>query len=223
MIEDILRELDAEGLRATFLKYTRRAFEFIPKIKNPHILDIGCGTGVPTLELARLCNGEITGIDIDQNVLNKLDNKIKKAGLSDRIKVFNRSIYETKFEDETFDIIWEEGVIHLLDFKKAIIECNRILKFNGFLISGEATNWVDKKLKHFSKFGFKLLKQIPWAQECWWNEYYTPLEKKINALRKKYDNIDEINEIKNHLSEIELVKKNISGFECSTYIMQKIK
>jgi ubiquinone/menaquinone biosynthesis C-methylase UbiE len=223
LTEDVLKELDAEGLRAVFLKYTREAFEFIPKIKNPHILDIGCGTGIPTLELARLSNGNITGIDIDQNALNKLNDKIRKAGLSDRIKVFNRSIYETKFEDESFDIIWEEGVIHLLDFKKAITECNRILKLNGYLISGEATNWADNKLKNFSKFGFKLLKQIPWAQECWWNEYYAPLEKRINSLRKKYDNIENINEIKSHLREIELVKKNTLGFECITYIMQKIK
>ena len=89
MAEEVLRELDAEGLRAVFLKYTRKAFGFIPKVKNPRILDIGCGTGIPTLELARLSNGNITGIDIDQNALNKLNDKIIKAGLSDRIKVFN--------------------------------------------------------------------------------------------------------------------------------------
>jgi SAM-dependent methyltransferase len=122
-----------------------------------------------------------------------------------------------------FDIIWEEGVIHLLDFKKAITECNRILKVNGYLISGEATNWADKKLKHYPKFGFKLLKQIHWDKECWWKEYYAPLEKRINVLRKKYDKIDDIEEIKHHLTEIEMVKKNTTGFDCTTYILQKIK
>jgi len=223
MAEEILKELDAEGLRAVFLKYTRKAFESIPKIDNPRILDIGCGTGIPTLELVKLSNGEITGIDIDQAALNNLNNKIKQEGLSDRIKTFNRSAYDTKFEDEMFDIIWEEGVIHLLDFEKAIRECNRVLKINGYLISGEATNWADNNLNHFPKFGFKLMKQIPWTKECWWNEYYDPLEKRINVLRKKYDNVDNIEEIKNHIREIEMVKRNTAGFECTTYIMQKIK
>ena len=223
MVENILKELNAEGLRAVFLQYTRKAFESIPRIDNPRILDIGCGTGMPSLELVKLSNGKITGIDIDQDSLNIFNHKIKQERLSDRIEIYNRSIYDTKFEDETFDIIWEEGVIHLLDFKKAITECNRILKLNGYLISGEANNWADRKLKHFPKFGFNVLKQIPWAEQCWWKEYYAPLEKKINELRNKYENIDDIKEIKRHLTEINMVKKNPSGFDCTTYILQKIK
>jgi ubiquinone/menaquinone biosynthesis C-methylase UbiE len=223
MVEEILKELDADGFRSVFLKYTRDAYENIPKIDKPHILDIGCGTGMPTLELARLSNGEITGIDIDQEALEKLNLKIKQEGLSDRVKLYNRSIYNIKFEDEMFDILWEEGVIHLLDLKRALTECNRVLKLNGFMVTGEASNWADKKLKHFPKFGFKLIKKIPWERECWWTQYYSPLEEKINILRKKYDNLDEIEEIKRHVIEIEMVKKDPMAFDCVTYIMQKFK
>ena len=223
MTEEILRELDADGLRSVFLRYTREAFESIPKRDKPRILDIGCGTGMPTLELARLSNGEVTGIDIDQEALDKLNLKIKQEGLSDRIKVYNRSVYDTKFEDEMFNIIWEEGVIHILDFKKALTECNRVLKLNGFMVTGEATNWANRKLKHFTRFGFKLIKQIPWETNCWWTQYYAPLEVKINRLGKKYDNLDNLEEIKRHLMEIEMVKKDPAGFDCVTYVMQKIK
>jgi len=223
MSKEILRELDAEGLRSVFLKYTRKAFESIPEMDKPRILDIGCGTGMPTLELVKLSNGEITGIDIDQGALDKLNLKIKQEGLSDRVKVYNRSIYNTKFKHESFDILWEEGVIHLLDLKRALTEFNRILRLNGFMVSGEASNWSDRKLKHFPKFGFKLIKQIPWEKECWWTEYYAPLEEKINVLRKKYNNLDDIEEIKRHIMEIEMVKKDPTGFDCVTYIMQKTK
>lgn len=222
MSEEILNELNAEGLRSVFLKYTREAFENIPQMDKPRILDIGCGTGMPTLELAMLSNGEITGIDIDQGALDKLNLKIKQEGLSGRINVYNRSVYDTRFEDETFDILWEEGVIHLLDLKKTLTECNRVLKMNGFMITGEATNWVDRKLKHFPKFGFKLIKQISWEKGCWWSQYYVPLEEKINILRKKYDNLDDVEEVKRHLMEIEMVKKDPTGFDCVTYIMEKI-
>ncbi|MFW9867085.1 MAG: class I SAM-dependent methyltransferase [Candidatus Thorarchaeota archaeon] len=222
MTDEILRELDAEGLRSEFLKYTRRAYESIPERDQPRILEIGCGTGIPTLELAKLSDGEIIGIDIDQSALDKLSLKIKQEGLSERVRVYNRSVYDTKFTNESFDIIWEEGVIHLLDIKKTLTECNRILKLNGFMVTGEATNWAGRKLKHFPKFGFKLIKQIPWERGCWWTEYYAPLEEKINILRKKYDNLDKIDEIKRHITEIEMVKKDPTGFDCITYIMQKI-
>ncbi|MFW9876520.1 MAG: class I SAM-dependent methyltransferase [Candidatus Thorarchaeota archaeon] len=223
MVEEILKELDADGLRSVFLKYTRKAFESIPEIDKPRILDIGCGTGVPTLELASISNGEITGIDIDQGALDKLNLKIKEKGLSDRVKVYNRSINDTRFDDETFDILWEEGTIHLLDLKKTLTECNRVLKLNGFMVSGEASNWSDRKLKHFPRYGFNLIKQIPWETECWWTEYYSPLEQKINFLQKKYENVDEIEEIRRHITEIAMVKKNPAGFDCITYILQKIK
>jgi ubiquinone/menaquinone biosynthesis C-methylase UbiE len=223
MTEEILKELDADGLRSVFLKYTRMAFESIPKLDHPHILDIGCGTGMPTLELARLSNGKITGIDIDQEVLDKLKKEINNNGLSDRIKIYNRSIYDSKFENESFDILWEEGVVHLLDLKRTLTECSRIVKMNGFMVTGEAANWANRKLKHFPRFGFKLIKEIPWEPKCWWTEYYAPLEIKINQLRERYDNVDDIEEIHRHLMEIEMVKKNPSGFDCITYVMQKIK
>ncbi|MHA2180741.1 MAG: class I SAM-dependent methyltransferase [Promethearchaeota archaeon] len=222
MTEEILQELDADGLRSVFLKYTRKAFEIIPVMDKPRILDIGCGTGLPTLELAKISNGEITGIDIDQGVLDELNFKIKQEDLSDRIKLYNRSVYDTKFEDQRFDLILEEGVIHLLDLKRTLTECSRILKTNGFMITGEATNWANRKLKHFPKFGFKLIKEIPWESNCWWNEYYAPLEARLNNLRKKYDNFDDIEEIKHYIMEIEMVKKDPEGFDCITYIFQKI-
>ena len=223
MSEKILKELDAEGMRAVFLKYSRKAFEFIPKINKPHILDLGCGTGSVTLELAGLSNGDIKGIDIDQEALDVLNQKIKQKGLINRVKTFNQSLLDTKFADETFDILWEEGVIHLVDFEKAMTECNRILKVNGYMVTGEANSWADKKIDQYSKFGFKVVKQIPWAEQCWWKEYYAPLEEKINNLRDKYDKVDKIKEIKQHIREIEMVKKNPSGFDCTTYILQKKK
>ena len=39
---------------------TRRAFNSIPRLKkNPFILDIGCGQGMQTIELAKISDGKI--------------------------------------------------------------------------------------------------------------------------------------------------------------------
>ena len=52
-----------DQIRESLLKYTRKAFGMLPQMDRPRILDIGCGSGIPTMELAKLSQGEITGID----------------------------------------------------------------------------------------------------------------------------------------------------------------
>ena len=57
---DIHKDLPREGSGRE--EYTLKAFEMIPAIKNPRILDIGCGPGLPTIQLAKLTDGEVIGI-----------------------------------------------------------------------------------------------------------------------------------------------------------------
>jgi len=109
--------MNTDVVRRYLLKYTRKAFRMLPKFHNPpRILDIGCGSGVPTMELARLSEGEVIGIDIDQPALDKLIKKTGKAGFSDRVQAINCSILGMSFPDESFDIIWSEGSIFVIGF-----------------------------------------------------------------------------------------------------------
>ena len=219
---DILKELNAEKMREIFLKYTRKAFEMLPKMENPCILDIGCGSGTPSIELAKLSDGEITGIDIDQAALDKFNLKIEKEGLSSRIKIFNRSVYNTDFSAESFNLIWDEGVLHLLNIKKSLVECNRILKTNGFLVVGEGIKWIKNNLEVFPKCGFKLINKFLLPEECWWREYYLPMEKKIKELRSKFKKSKILEKLKAYEREINMVKKSPKEFDCAFYIFQKI-
>jgi ubiquinone/menaquinone biosynthesis C-methylase UbiE len=218
---NFLKELNTEKMREVFLKYTRKAFEMLPSMKNPSILDIGCGSGIPSLELAKLSNGEVIGIDIDQTALDKFKRKIESEGLSDRIKVFNRSVYNTEFPEEHFNLIWDEGVLHILNIKKGLEECNRILKSNGFLVIGETITWIKKNLEVFPKFGFKLINKFFLPEESWWREYYLPLEKKIKKLRSQFENSKGLEKLKTYEREINLVKKNPKEFDCAFYLFQK--
>jgi len=222
MIIDITKELNLEELREVFLKYTRKAFQMLPKMDKPRILDIGCGTGIPTIELAKLSNGEIIGIDIDQDALDTLDLKIEKMSISSRVKTMNCSLYKTEFPDKHFNILWDEGVIHILDIKKSLKECSRLLKPNGFLVIGEMFKWIKDKYEIFPKFGFKLINKFLLPEKCWWTDYYEPLEKRIHKLRKKYPRSENLEKLKQHEREIEMVKKNPKEFDCAFYIMQKI-
>jgi ubiquinone/menaquinone biosynthesis C-methylase UbiE len=117
-------------------EYTRKAFEMLPKSDNPHILDIGCGTGGPTLELARLSKGEVLGVDIHQPYLDELARKAERAGLSDHVKAMKCSMSKMDFPDESFDIIWAEGSIFIIGFERGLKDWRRFLKPNGYLVPG---------------------------------------------------------------------------------------
>jgi len=193
----------------------------LPKMDKPRILDIGCGTGQPTLELAQLSKGEVIGIDVDQNALEKLNFKIEARNLSNRIQTINCSLYDTDFPDGNFNLLWDEGVIHILDLKRSLKECNRILKPNGFLVIGETIKWIHDKFEIFVENGFKLVDHFLLPEKCWLTEYYEPMEKKIKELRVKYSGSKDLEKLKPYESEIEMVKKNPKEFDCGFYIMQK--
>jgi len=105
MSKDLLFEINQDHFREVLNKYTRKAFQMLPKLEKSCILDIGCGSGVPTIELAKLSNGEIVGIDINQSLLDELNRKIEEEGFSNRMKAMKCFLFEIDFPDESFDII----------------------------------------------------------------------------------------------------------------------
>jgi ribosomal protein L11 methylase PrmA len=62
MSKDLYSKIDRDRFRRRLFKYTRKAFQLLPELDKPCILDVGCGSGVPTIELAKLSNGEVVGL-----------------------------------------------------------------------------------------------------------------------------------------------------------------
>ncbi|TKJ28022.1 MAG: hypothetical protein CEE42_00635 [Promethearchaeota archaeon Loki_b31] len=224
MTEEMLNELDLDHFRKVFSKYTIEAFQKLPKLENPRILDIGCGSGVPTMELAKLSDGEILGIDIDQDHLDKLSRKIEQEGLTNRVKAIKCSLLDIKFPDNSFDIIWAEGSITTLGVEKSLRGWNRLLKPKGFLVIHDEIKHFFEKRHIIASCGYKLIEHFSLPEEAWWEEYYSPLEIKIKELYKKYSNDPDALEVLNiHQNEIDMVKFSPKSFQSVFCIMQKIK
>jgi ubiquinone/menaquinone biosynthesis C-methylase UbiE len=187
-----LYRIEKDHIRENLNKYTRKAFKLLPKCKNPHILDIGCGTGVPTIELTKISDGHIIGIDIDATSLNLLQIKIKEMGLNNRVSVIKDSILTMDFPEESFDIIWAEGSIFVIGFENSLKKWHRFLKPNGFLVIHDE------------------------------NKDYTPLELLIQGFHHKYPNDSElINELNKDRIEIDKCKSNSIETSSFFVIMQK--
>ena len=194
----------------------------LPKLERPHILDIGCGSGLPTIESAKLSDGEIIGMDIDQSLLDKLNRKIEEEGFSSRVKTVKCSILEMDVPDERFDIIWAEGVTRIIGFEKSLKRWNQLLKPNGFLVIHDAINIVSNKLEKIPSWGYKLIHHFLLPEDAWWTEFYKPLEIQINELYTKYKNNSEALKILNkYQNEIDMIKRNPKEHSSAFYIMQK--
>ena len=222
MTEETLFQAKKELVRERLNKYTRKAFHMLPILDKPRILDVGCGSGVPTVELARLSNGTIVGFDINQSLLNLLVKKIMKLGISDRVKAIKCSIFDMEFPDESFDIIWAEGSISAIGFKKGLQEWQRFLKPNSFIVVHDEKGNIEEKLKQISSCGYELLDYFILDEDTWWAEYFAPLEKLICETRTKYaDDPNVLEQLHNAQREIDMFKKNPKRNCSAFFIMQK--
>ena len=220
--ESVYREAK-NRIRSNLLKYTRQAFAVLPPINKPYVLDIGCGSGIPTLELARLCDGEITGIDIDERALGELTGEADKAGLAERVKALKCSVTDMKFPDESFDIILSEGSIFTVGFKEGLRKWKRLLKPGGFMIVHDEEGNLRKKLKTVKDCGYLLLDHIILDRNTWWREYYHPLQQLITETLSQCDDKDKIPEtVKNDEREIRSFESSHSGNSSVYFIMQYI-
>jgi ubiquinone/menaquinone biosynthesis C-methylase UbiE len=211
-----------DRIRKRLLKYTRRAFRMLPKLDKPRILDIGCGSGVPTMELARLSDGEIVALDVDQDMLEVLRRNAEKAGLSNRVNIMNCSLFDMKFPDESFDIVWAEGSISVIGFKKGLQQWKRLLKLGGFMVVHDERGDVGEKLEQVSSCGYELLGYFELDEKTWWAEYFAPLEKLILETRKKFADSAVVHKGLNEAQrEMDMFKENPERNSSVCFVMRK--
>ena len=189
-------------------KSTQRAFQCIPKLpEKPFILDIGCGPGVQTIELAKISNGNIIALDNYQAFLDKLMEKARNFNLLDHILVENRSMLEMDFNDNTFDLIWSEGALYFMGFQNGLRKCHQLLKNDGYLAVTEMVYLADNPpaplVQYFEKEypdikpvkdkidiiqseSFRLISHFTLPKSSWLDSFYMPMEKELARLNKKY-------------------------------------
>jgi ubiquinone/menaquinone biosynthesis C-methylase UbiE len=189
--------------------------------ERPRILDIGCGRGLQTIELARLSNGDVVGIDINNNALSQLEQRIEQEGISAQIAVVARSLYETGFDDESFDLLWEEGVLHLLDDLRSFRECNRLLKPGGFLVMHETISWFKGIRENLPVFGFRYVVDHLLPEHYWWTEYGAPLEERIRSFLEATDSVQVSGELSQYEQEVAMIKADPSQLACGFFTVQK--
>lgn len=108
----------------------------LPLRLNMKVLDVGCGTGFPTIEVAQRLGPTCTvvGIDIWEEALRRAEQKVRVYKLRNVIlKKCDAS--SQPFSDEEFDLILSNlGVNNFINAATVMDECWRVLKPAGKLI-----------------------------------------------------------------------------------------
>jgi SAM-dependent methyltransferase len=219
---DIDQALNVEELRGRCLEHSRQAYRLLPRFERPRILDIGCGQGQQTMELARLTGSDVIGIDIDREALVKLQQRINEACLGDRIKAIHVSLFDNEFDDDSFDLLWEEGIFHLLNASGSLAECRRLLKQDGYLVMHETVTWFESIQAKLPEFSFELVDKHMLPKHFWWTDYAAPLEERIRAYRETHDDATDSPKLAEYKGIVADIKSDPDRTDSGFYLMRKL-
>jgi len=131
----------------------RRILQNPQRILKPYIqegmtvLDLGCGPGFFSIEIAKLLNntGKVIAADLQEGMLDKVKHKIKRTELEQRIS-FHKCIKDSINLTEKVDFVLAFYMIHEVpDQDKLFKELKSILKPNGQIFIIEPKFHVSKK------------------------------------------------------------------------------
>ena len=79
------------------------------------VLDIGCGIGGPAIALARKYGAEVTGIDLEPQLVARANRRAEELGLSDRVEFRTVTLGDLPFPDRSFDLVFTSGALTQTD------------------------------------------------------------------------------------------------------------
>ncbi len=222
---------------------TRKALSLLGGLKKkPRILDIGCGPGMQTLDLVDASGGTVVAVDNHQPFLDQLTRSAEQKGVAHRVKTLNADMASLDFEPGSFDLIWSEGAAYCMGFENALNAWKPLIAARGALAVTEIT-WtkpdrpdelqrffddeyppmtnVAGNLAMIGRAGYTAAGHFVLPKSAWWDHYYTPIEKKLPALREKYANdTAALGVVESHEQEIELFRKYSDYYGYVFYLMR---
>ncbi len=183
---------------------TIHALSQLPPLSNvPVVFDVGCGTGNSAILLAKQFGTKIIAVDLNQPFLDELGRRTNEMGLTRLIETRCQDMKDLSEPPESIDLIWSEGSIYTIGFDNALRAWRPLLKPQGLVVCSEISWLVDappaeplafwqkdypgmrsvaQNIEAAKALGYKCLRHFTLPPNCWWDEYYGPLCKRLEQL-----------------------------------------
>lgn len=207
---------------------------FTPK----HVLDIGCGKGYASSQIAAQTDAQVIATDNEPDALKQLEQRIMQEGLSAQVSTLCASMTDLPFAPERFDLLWAEGSAYIMGVEKALQQWQPLLQIGGYLVisdlvwftenpSPEAvTFWqqeypdmqpLNRRLQQIEQSGFVLQDHFSLSPEAWHN-YYQPLKQRVQELLPDMADSSAIADIQR---EIRIYEEHLGEFGYQMFVLQK--
>ncbi|AXG81201.1 class I SAM-dependent methyltransferase [Streptomyces paludis] len=112
----------------------------LPELRSGQdVLDVGCGPGTITADLAALvAPGTVTAVDTAEDVLDKARGAAEAAGV-DSVRFAVADVHDLDFPDDSFDVVHAHQVLqHVGDPVRALRELRRVCRPGGVIAARDA-------------------------------------------------------------------------------------
>lgn len=223
---------------------TLKALSFINGLtEQSQIADIGCGMGGQTMVLGEEAPGSITGLDLFPRFIELFNQNALEAGQQNRIKGLVGSMESLPFEEKELDLIWSEGAIYNIGFKRGLEEWRKFLKPGGFIAVSEAVWFTKKRPEEITTFwqaypeidtipvkvaqmqeaGYLPVATFILPENCWTDHFFQPQVAAQELFLKKYRGNSTAEELIAYLKyEAELYTKYKEFYGYAFFIGKKI-
>ena len=155
-------------------------------LKGKHLLEIGCGMGYDSLEFLKR-GVRVTATDLTPNAVDLTRKHFEIKGLvAEDVRTANA--LNLPFDDNSFDAVWANGVLHATgDTERAIQEARRVLKPGGRAIISHfyrKPSWMYF-LHRFGRENIEFKEEDPPV-----NEFYTEAE--VLAMFTRYEIVEAV-------------------------------
>ena len=136
----------------------QRAIDKLDLSNGKRILDIGCGCGATTLEIAKMIpEGKIIGVDISEPMLNQARKDALEMSLSNTEFVV-QDVQTDEISKDAFDIAFSRfGVMFFQDSYEAFKNINNALQIGGQL---SFVCWQEPLLNPWQSLSIQVIKQF---------------------------------------------------------------
>jgi len=187
---------------------TRRALSRMAGLPaHPRVLDLGCGPGAGSSNLASLTGGRVTALDLHPPFVVQQAAAARAAGLSHRLDPVCADMRAAPFAAGVFDLVWSEGALYSIGFRNGLELCARLVRPGGYVAASEVVwtvpappdevrRWwhaeypdiapIAEKASAVTGAGLEILDHFTLPRDAWTLHFYEPMKARLGEFRRAW-------------------------------------